>query len=418
MLTFAVIGFGARGKNYTNLIKEMQQNSVIAVCDTDPERLAIAKAEHDVSDEMLFTNEDAFFEKGRLADICIVSTQDKQHHDHALKALNTGYDLLLEKPIATSAEEVLDIYYTAKRLGRKIFVCHVLRYAPFFTYLKKEIDSGKYGRVSTINLTEHVNYWHQAHSYVRGNWRNTDESSPMIVAKCCHDIDILIWLMGDKVKTVSSQGSLRLFKRENQPEGAADRCMECKLVESCPYSAYAYYIKKRFDTEKKLRWPLDVLVNEITRENLIEALKTGPYGRCVFACDNTAVDHQVTNFLFENGSTAHLTMTAFSELGRRDIYVHCEYGEISGSMLDNKLHCRVFGQDKDTVIDVGELSKETSGYGHGGGDYFLIKDIIAASNGEQTQGLTSIENSIESHVVGFAAERSRLGEGEMQRIKY
>lgn len=418
MLTFAVLGFGARGKNYTGLIKEMQENSVLAVCDTNTDRLAMAKALHSIPDEMLFTDEDVFFGKGRLADICIVSTQDKQHHAHALKALNAGYDLLLEKPIATSAEEVLDIYYTAKRLGRKVFVCHVLRYAPFFTFIKKEIDSGKYGRVSTINLTEHVNYWHQAHSYVRGHWRNTDESSPMIVAKCCHDIDILIWLMGDQVKTVSSQGSLRLFKRENQPEGAADRCMDCKLVESCPYSAYKIYIQKRLEKEKKLRWPLDVLANDITRENIIEALKTGPYGRCVFACDNTAVDHQVTNMLFENGSTAHLTMTAFSDMGRRDIYVHCEYGEISGNMLENKLHCRLFGEDEETVIDVGELAKETSGYGHGGGDYFLIRDIIAESNGEQTQGLTSIENSVESHIVGFAAETSRLAEGELQRIKY
>ena len=417
MLTFAVLGFGARGKNYTGLIKMLQQNSVLAVCDPNKERLAIAKEHHAIADEMLFTDEDVFFGKGRLADICIVSTQDAQHHGHAIKALNAGYDLLLEKPIACSETDVLDIYYTAKRLGKKIYVCHVLRYAPFFTYIKKEIDSGKYGRVSTINLTEHVCYWHQAHSYVRGSWANTEKSSPMIVAKCCHDIDILIWLMGDKVKTVSSQGSLRLFKKENQPEGAADRCMQCKYKETCQYSAYKIYIEKRFEKEKKLRWPLDVLANEITRENLIEALENGPYGRCVYACDNTAVDHQVTNFLFENGSTAHLTMTAFSDLGRRDIYVHCEFGEISGNMTENKLHCRRFGEEE-TVIDVGDLAKETSGYGHGGGDYFLIKDIIAESMGEQTMGLTSIDNSVESHVVGFAAERSRLAEGEMQRIKY
>ena len=417
MLTFAVLGYGARGKVYTDIVRNLQEKSVVAVCDPNEVRRAMAKELHTIPDEMLFDNEESFFGKGRLADVCIVSTQDRQHHDHAIKALNVGYDLLLEKPIATTEQDVLDIYYTAKRLGRKIYVCHVLRYAPFFTCIKKEIDSGKYGRVSTINLTEHVGYWHQAHSYVRGNWAKTEESSPMIIAKCCHDIDILIWLMGEKIKTVSSQGSLRLFKRENQPEGAAERCMQCKYKETCAYSAYKYYIVRRFDTEKKMRWPLDVLVNEITRENLLEALEKGPYGRCVFACENTAVDHQVTNFLFENGSTAHLTMTAFSDLSRRDIYVHCEYGEISGNMTENKLYCRVFGGEE-TVLDVAELSKETSGYGHGGGDYFLIRDIIAESNGEPTQGLTSIENSIESHVVGFAAERSRLAEGELQRIKY
>ncbi|MBE6631046.1 MAG: Gfo/Idh/MocA family oxidoreductase [Ruminococcaceae bacterium] len=417
MLTFAVLGFGARGKNYTGLIKMLQENSVLAVCDPDTARLAIAKAHHNIPDEMLFTDEDVFFGKGRLADVCIVSTQDAQHHDHAIKALNAGYDLLLEKPIATSEADVLDIYYTAKRLDKKIYVCHVLRYAPFFTYIKQEIDSGKYGRVSTINLTEHVCYWHQAHSYVRGNWANTKKSSPMIVAKCCHDIDILIWLMGDKIKTVSSQGSLRLFKKENQPDGAADRCMQCKFKDTCQYSAYKFYIQKRFEKEQKLRWPLDVLTNEITRENLVKALEEGPYGRCVYACDNDAVDHQVTNFLFENGSTAHLTMTAFSDIGRRDIYVHCEFGEISGNMTENKLHCRRFGEEE-TVIDVGALAKETSGYGHGGGDFFLIKDIIAESAGEQTLGLTSIENSVESHLVGFAAEKSRLAEGEMQRIQY
>jgi hypothetical protein len=186
-------------------------------------------------------------------------------------------------------------------------------------------------------------------------------------------------------------------------------------MESCPYSAYEYYYKTRF-LPGKFRWPLNVLCDEITEENLMKALREGPYGRCVYACDNTAVDHQITNLLFENGTTAHLTMTAFSQLSRRDIYVHCEFGEISGSMEDNKIYCRVFGQDE-VVLDVNELSKDAAGFGHGGGDYFMIKDIIAESNGEQTMGLTSIDNSVQSHIVGFAAERSRLAEGEMQRIK-
>ena len=414
MLTFAVLGYGSRGKTYSNTIKLLQKNSVIAVCDPNAERLKMAREEQEIPDNMLFANEDDFFAGGKLADVCIVSTQDAQHHDHAIKALNIGYDLLLEKPIACTEDDVMDIYNTAKALGRKVFVCHVLRYAPFFTYIKKEIDSGKYGRVSTINLTEHVAYWHQAHSFVRGNWRDTKKSSPMIVAKCCHDLDILVWLIGQKVKNVSSQGSLRLFKRENQPDGAADRCIECKYMESCPYSAYNYYFNKRFKAGK-YAWPLNVLVNNITEESVLDALKNGPYGRCVFACDNDAVDHQVTNLLFDDGTTAHLTMTAFSELGRRDIYVHCEYGEISGSMTDNKLHCRVFGEEE-RIIDVNALSAETTGFGHGGGDYFLIKDIIAQSNGEETLGLTSIENSIESHIVGFAAERSRIAEGELQKL--
>ena len=414
MLTFAVIGYGSRGTTYTDNVKLFAENAVTAVCESNPVRLAKAKEKHGLADEMLFTDENAFFGKGKLADVCIVSTQDAQHRGHAIKAMEVGYDLLLEKPIACNEQDVLDIYHTAKRLGRKVFVCHVLRYAPFFTYIKKEIDSGKYGRVSTINLTEHVAYWHQAHSYVRGNWANTEKSSPMIIAKCCHDLDMLIWLIGDKVKTVSSQGSLRLFKKENQPDGAADRCLDCKYMESCPYSAYEYYYKTRF-LPGKFRWPLNVLCDEITEENLMKALREGPYGRCVYACDNTAVDHQVTNLLFENGTTAHLTMTAFSQLSRRDIYVHCEFGEISGSMEDNKIYCRVFGKDE-VVLDVNELSKDAAGFGHGGGDYFMIKDIIAESNGEQTQGLTSIDNSVQSHIVGFAAERSRLAEGEMQRI--
>ena len=415
MLTFAVLGYGSRGKTYSNTVKLIQNGGVVAVCDKNIERLNMASEDNEISEEMLFTDEDVFFSKGKLADICIVSTQDAQHRDHAIKAMKVGYDLLLEKPIACTEEDVIDIYNTAKTLGRKIFVCHVLRYAPFFTHIKKEIDSGKYGRVSTVNLTEHVAYWHQAHSYVRGNWRDTKKSSPMIVAKCCHDLDILIWLVGKKVKNVTSQGSLRLFKRENQPVGAADRCTDCNYMETCPYSAYDYYFNKRFKAGKH-KWPLNVLVNDITEENVLDALKNGPYGRCVFACDNDAVDHQVTNLLFDDGTTAHLTMTAFSELGRRDIYVHCEYGEISGSMTDNKLHCRVFGEEE-TVIDVNELSAEMTGFGHGGGDYFLIKDIIAESNGEKTLGLTSIENSVESHLVGFAAERSRALEGELQKLK-
>ena len=395
---------------YSYYFKDCDNVELVAVCDLREERLELAKGIHGLEEKQLYKNTDEFFKGEKKGDLCVIATQDESHYEIALKALRLGYDLMLEKPIAQTEKECMEIYECAKENGRKVFVCHVLRYAPFFMTIKNELLSGKYGRVSTINLTENVAYWHQAHSYVRGNWRRKDESTPMIAAKCCHDLDLLVWLIDKGCKGVSSMGSLNLFKKENQPKDAADRCTVCKYKDTCAYSAVKYYLEKYEEGERG--WPCDVLVTKPTKETLIKALEEGPYGRCVFACDNDVVDHQVVNMEFEDGVTAHLTMTAFSKDSYREIHIHAEYGEIYGNMEENVLYCNVFGKESKT-IDIASVMGEEGMAGHGGGDGRLVKDIVESYEGKDGVGLTTIEKSMLSHKIAFAAEESRLGHGKL-----
>lgn len=400
-MNIAIIGYGSRGEIYGNGFSD--QANIAAVCDVRKERLDYAVKNYGVSADGLYLDEKDFFAAGKLADLCVVSTPDKLHYRHAIAALNAGYDLLLEKPIACSVKECEEICTLTQKLGRKIFVCHVLRYADFYSSIKRELDTGVYGDISTINTTENVAYWHYAHSYVRGNWRRAEDATPMIVAKCCHDLDIDVWFIGKPCIGVSSMGSLRYFTERNAPKDGADRCVACKYNESCAYSAEKFYVGKIREGRKD--WPANVLATEPTEEKIRKAIETGPYGKCVFRSDNDVVDHQVVNMEFEGGATAHLTMTAFSDKQFREISIHCEKGEIYGSTLDNLLHCNVYGKEG-KVINV--LNEHNTSFGHGGGDYWLVQDILNSYAGRPSFGLTSIENSLMSHKIGFAAEKSRL----------
>ena len=220
----AIIGYGGRGMLYAEILKE-KGVEISAVCDVDKAKLALAQKRLELADGALYAEEETFFRKGKLADLLIVSTQDQLHLRHAVKGLDLGYDLLLEKPIAASQEECETILNKAQKLDRRVFVCHVLRYAPFFSEIKRRLSSGKYGKVVTIAMTENVAYWHQAHSYVRGNWRNDKISTPMILAKCCHDLDLIVWFMNDRCGAVSSFGKLSYFVPDNAPKDAAERCL-------------------------------------------------------------------------------------------------------------------------------------------------------------------------------------------------
>lgn len=401
-----VIGFGSRGKLYCDLFRETGAE-VVAVCDSRKERLDLAKESFNLPSDKLFGDSKDFFRQ-KPADLCIVATQDSQHKEHAIAAMECGYDLLLEKPIATTKEDCLKIQDTAQKLNRKVFVCHVLRYAPFFAAIKNELDSGKYGRVSTINLTENVAYWHYAHSYVRGNWRNKSLSSPMIIAKCCHDLDLISWFIDKKCLAVSSFGDLGFFKPENAPQNSAARCLDCKVKDQCAYDAERFYVFDGID-KGLTSWPVDILATNPTREKIYDALRNTNYGKCVFKSDNDVVDHQVVNMEFGGGITAHLTMTAFSRDCYREIHVHCEKGEIYGSMYDNMLYCNVFGNESKT-ININDI--EENQYAHGGGDINLIRDIVNYGK-KSAKALTDITLSMQSHIIGFAAEESRLEKGRV-----
>ena len=304
----------------------------------------------------------------------------------------------------------------AQECDRKVIVCHVLRYTPFYTKIKGLIDEGTIGEIVSVNSVENVGYWHQAHSFVRGNWRNSNTTSPMILQKCCHDMDILLWLTGKTCKSVSSFGNTYLFREDKAPEGAAHRCMDgCKVKDQCPYDAEKIYITDPVTGVQNgnTDWPVNVVALHPTVESVREALQTGPYGRCVYHCDNNVVDHQVVNLNMTDGSTISHTMcafTAYTAAGNRYAKIMGTLGEIIADMGENTIQVNVFGKEPE-VIDVRTLATDFSG--HGGGDNRMIEEFLDMLINESgpTKSTTSVEQSVESHYCALAAEESRLNGG-------
>lgn len=412
-VTFAVCGCGARGLEAYAPYQEQHPDEmkIVAGADIRPERLAMLRERFGVPAERCYPSDQALLAQPKLADVMIVSTQDRQHVSAALAALDKGYHVLLEKPISPSLEECRALREKAHETGRVVVVCHVLRYTRFYAALESLLRRGDIGKIETIDATEHVAYWHQAHSFVRGNWRRSDETSPMILQKSCHDMDILRWLAGEPCLKVQSFGSLDYFKADRAPEGAALRCLDgCACKDSCPYDAEKIYITSP-DTGVRgcgKGWPCGVLASEPTEEKIWDALRTGPYGRCVFHCDNDVVDHQTVNLEFAGNIHATFTMTAFTQSCHRTIKVTGTLGEVEGDMAQNTLHLRRFGQPEQ-VIDLREADGQYSG--HGGGDFGLMASfckLIASGGGD---GLTGIDASVESHVMALAAEASRQDGG-------
>ena len=390
----AVVGYGQRGSIYADYALQKPAEFVVtAIVDNDKSRRELAASKHDCP---VFEDYRDFIKAGIEADIVAVATQDKDHREHAIACMEAGYDLLLEKPIATSIEDCEAIYKTATRLNRKVIVCHVLRYTPFYSKLKEVVDSGVLGEIVTMNTTECVGYYHQAHSFVRGPWHDSKESSPMILAKCCHDMDMIRYILGKKCLYASSFGSLTHFTKENAPEGCADYCSDCKCID-CIYKAQTIYEREAFfrgyyttDTSDEGDW----------REKLVHS----PYDKCVYKCDNDVVDHQVCIFEFEGGVTVSHTMNAFSKTIYRDIKIHGTKAELIGNMEALYLELRPFGGE---IVRYDFSDANTSG-NHGGGDISMMHSIYLERNGQPAPGITYIDVSIDSHRMSFGAEESRI----------
>lgn len=402
-VTFAILGMGNRGTAYAaNILKYPEQAQIVAMADNRRIRLDAANKYVHLTEEFLFDGADSILSRPKLADIMVIATQDSQHKDHAIRAMELGYDLLLEKPISNQLEEIVRIADVAKKLGRTVFVCHVLRYTPFYKQIKKLLDDGVVGRIQTVEAAEHVGYYHYAHSYVRGNWHKQADSSPMILAKCSHDMDILLWLIGKDCKKVNSFGSLDYFTRENAPEGSAERCKDCQL--DCPFHAQRFYLSRIPG------WPANILNPEPTEENILQALDQTDYGKCVFRMDNDVVDHQTCNMLFGDGVTATFQMTGFNNKQTRHIRIMGTEGEIWGCMADKKVYYQRYGK---AVNEIDLTTLATNFSGHGGGDQGLVHDVIRYMRGEEfdTSSITFIDRSVESHYLAFAAEDSRVRDG-------
>jgi predicted dehydrogenase len=363
-----------------------------------------AKA-HNIEDKNRFKTWEDVFKVPKFADAIIISTPDYLHFGPAMKALEMGYDVLLEKPISPSLQECLEILKMAQKTKRIIAVCHVLRYTPYFRKLKEIADSGKFGKLISVNHLEGVEYQHMAHSYVRGNWHVSKDTNPIILAKSCHDLDILRWVINKPCKSVSAYGSLSWFKRENAPEGSTERCTDgCKIEKECPFSAITIYQK-----EKKRIHVLDVSDNKATQDQeILDKLKTSQYGRCVYRMDNDQPDHYTTSMEFEGGTTVNFAMEAFTSFEHRKTRLMFSHGEVWGDMDElNTFDFRTKEITRWKASEQPEYKNQASG--HGGGDYGLARNFVQAVSQRKPELLTStIEASIESHVMGFMCEKSRL----------
>ena len=412
MITIAICGCGNRGLTaYTEYqFHHPDRMKVTAGADIRPERLRLLRKMYGVSASCCFSSDLELLVQPKLADAMLIATPDRLHVKEALAALDKGYDILLEKPISPDPEECLALYQRAVQTGRRVVVCHVLRYTPFYAAIGKAVHEGTIGRVLTIDMTENVGYWHYCHSFVRGNWRNSSLSSPMILQKCCHDMDLLQWLAGGRCLSVQSFGRQSFFNSAHAPSGSSDRCLSCPHGDTCIYSAKVQYI---LDPVRGVRaagssWPVNVVADEPTEESVLEALQNGPYGRCVFACDNDVVDHQTMNLEFEHDIFATFTMSAFSEKIDRTIKITGTKGEVYGVLSENAFTLRRFGGTEERI----DLEVSGGHEGHGGGDMGLAAAFVDLME-KGGESRTSVAASLESHLIAFAAEESRKKNGEL-----
>lgn len=401
-IKIAIIGLGGRGNVYAQFIKSNPDLfKLVAIVDINLTKHDYAVSEYGLKKEDCYSSIEAFIETDKTADIVAICTQDKDHKYHSILCMEKGYDLLLEKPICNKLEDCLEIEKYATDHNRNVIVCHVLRYTAFYFVIKNLIESGKLGDIVSIQASENVGYWHQAHSFVRGPWHKLSDSSPMILAKCCHDLDIINWLIGESCVSISSYGGLKHFNIKNAPKNSGERCSDCEIAENCVYNAKKIYMDR-------LWWAGCFVDGEITEEKLDEGLKTSDFGRCVYRMDNDVVDHQIVNMSFKGDVTAQLTMTAFSPTIYRDIKIWGTKAEIVGHMEDKWIRITPFGQEPEK-INIEDY--ETDFSNHGGGDNNLMRDLYKFLNGEVIDKISLISKSIESHKMAFMAEESRINNG-------
>ncbi len=404
-VTAITCGAGNRGNVYGGFsLAYPDQLDIVGVAEPIAIRNERYAKKHNIEDANRFKTWEDVFKRPKFADAIIITTPDNLHYGPCMKALEMGYDVLLEKPISPSEKECRDILQLAKKNKRIVAVCHVLRYAPYFVKLKEMMHNGSIGEVISIQHLEPIMHVHMSHSYVRGNWHNSKETTPIILAKSCHDLDIMKWMLEKSCKSISALGDLKWFRKENAPEGSTDRCINgCAIETSCPYSAKRIYYDKRtwlhhFDLPEDKAQQGDAIM---------EYLKNSNYGRCVYKMDNDQPDHYTTNILFDNNVTAAFSMEAFTAQEGRRTRVMGSMGDIVGDMT-TFIH---------TDFRTGKVTEwKQDSDTHGGGDWRLASDWVQAVSQQNPALLTStIDASIESHIMGFAAEKSRK-EGTVVKV--
>ncbi|WP_050639089.1 MULTISPECIES: Gfo/Idh/MocA family protein [Clostridia] len=406
-LKLGLIGAGERGANCYAPYALKYPAEVKFVCVAEPlkARRDVFADAHGIGEAGRFSDWHEMLEQSGELDGVIVATQDRQHYEPAMAAIEKGLNLLLEKPMAETAEKTKEIVDAAGEKGVLLMVCHVLRHTPFFRAVKKVIDEGKIGKIQSIHHIENIGFWHYAHSYVRGNWRSSDETTPMIVAKCSHDTDILNYLLdGIRCTKISSFGSLSWFRPENAPEGATKRCEDCIHNKSCMYSAYKYL------EDRKLRQNFrDIIKRTDDNDEFLKYMLTTPYARCVYHCDNNVADHQVVMMEYEGGVTASWQASAFTMDTARQTKIMGTAGEIEGSIDEDRFIIRDFASGNETTVEV-HIPKTL----HSGGDECIMETFTnALRNPGEKNLMYSAKLSLQGHVMAYAAEESRMKGGKV-----
>ena len=416
MITVSLLGAGNRGLDTYATIVQKEFNDVKFVCciDKDLERLSQFQKRFGTLDENLYKSADEFFSKSKQSDLLIIATQDTSHYALSKQALSIGYDLILEKPAALNVEELLELEEMANKLGRMVIVCHVLRYHKMWQMIKKIVDEGRLGKIITISHHENIGHYHYAHSFARGNWRKKETSGPLVLTKSSHDIDLLYYLVGSQIKRVASFGALSYFHPGNAPEGYGERCESCKVRNNCRYEGERMY------TSFGGFFPL-FTKNKYTRKAVKQGLRSTDYGRCIYTMDHNVVDHQSSILEFENGVSATFNLNAFTRRMHRFIKIMCEYGEIIadertievstfelqpllGGFLRHFFHLDRKIIKRIKLYKPWDFSKY---FGHGGADRLFVRSVFDSYRSKK-EGLTTMSQSVHSHIVALALEEARL----------
>lgn len=430
-VTAIIVGAGHRALVYSELAKTNPELlKIVGVADPNPVRRKYCMEYFGFKEDMCFESAEELAKAGKLADTIINGTMDEQHIETSIPLLNAGYDMLLEKPFAVNEKEMRELVECAKKNNSKVMICHVLRYTPFYYGIKERIAKGEIGDIINIQTTEHVSYHHLSTSYVRGKWSNSDKChTTMLLAKCCHDIDLMMWFMSEtKPVSICSFGSKYQFKEENAPEGAGTICMvDCPHVDTCDFSTKRLYIDHP-DRWAFYVWDALEAIPNPTIEDKIALMKTdSPYARCMYKCDNNVVDHQSVLVNFASGATGTHNMVGGSSQSLRKIHIIGTKGEIYGNFEESKFYVSKINPSPDAhngECDIEEVDLNVTGDmvgaygGHGGGDERLTADFVKFIKGEKPSlACTSIFDSVAGHLCVYLADESRENNGKPIKVE-
>jgi len=404
-VTCIILGAGGRGNVYASYAEQYpEEMRIVGVAEPIQFRRERFAKRYGIPEKYQWVTWEHALEIPKFADTLIITTPDALHYGPAMRGMEAGYDLLLEKAMAQTWEQCKNILLQSRKFTKIVALCHLGRYTSYARKIKEIVDSGKLGEIVSMQHLEPVEHIHMSHSFVRGNWRNSEESNPMILSKSCHDTDILRWIIGKSCKRVSSFGSLKHFREDQAPPGSTARCTDgCRAETECPYSALKVYLKGKIGL-----WHLEI--PDYEDDTILNVLKTGPYGKCVYRTDNNVVDHQVVNLEFEDQVTASFNMEAFTQYGGRRTRIFGTKGDLSGDFQSFTYSNFLTGKQETWDVSMGPQNLS----GHGGGDFGLTHDFIQAVSQQDVSLIASdIESSVESHLIGFKAEESRLSNGQV-----